>query len=85
MEKRHSFFLVRPLDLILNFFLFHYHLLTGKVRSGLPALSLPPFSAQVGNQTYSFMDMCSQLGSGIIVLPLVAVLANVSIAKAFGK
>lgn len=29
--------------------------------------------------------MTSHIGSGIIVLPLVSVLANVAIAKAFGK
>jgi hypothetical protein len=29
--------------------------------------------------------MCSELGLGIIVIPVVAILANVAIAKAFGK
>lgn len=60
-------------------------LFKGKIQSGLPTFSLPPFSSQVGNETYTFLDMCSHLGSGIIVLPLVSVLANVAIAKAFGK
>lgn len=31
------------------------------------------------------MGMVHELGTGIIVLPVVAVLANVAIAKAFGK
>nr|XP_033327467.1 sodium-independent sulfate anion transporter-like [Megalopta genalis] len=58
-------------------------ILSGKIVSGLPKLSLPPFSAQVGNQTYTFVDMCQHYGTGLIVLPLVSVLANVAIAKAF--
>lgn len=60
-------------------------ILSGKIQSGLPTFSLPPFSSQVGNETYTFLDMCSHLGSGIIVLPLVSVLANVAIAKAFAS
>ncbi|XP_003487915.1 sodium-independent sulfate anion transporter [Bombus impatiens] len=60
-------------------------ILSGKIQSGLPTLSVPPFSSQVGNETYTFLDMCSHLGSGIIILPLVSVLANVAIAKAFAS
>jgi len=33
----------------------------------------------------TFLDMCSELGLGIVVIPMVAILANVAIAKAFGK
>lgn len=58
--------------------------LSGKIESGLPMVSLPPFSTQVGNQTYTFFDMCAHYGSGLIILPLISVLANVAIAKAFG-
>ncbi|CAK9818488.1 Sodium-independent sulfate anion transporter [Anthophora plagiata] len=58
-------------------------ILSGKIESGLPMLSVPPFSSQVGNETYNFFDMCSHYGTGLIVLPLVSVLANVAIAKAF--
>ncbi|XP_017878927.1 sodium-independent sulfate anion transporter-like [Ceratina calcarata] len=58
-------------------------ILSGKVQSGLPRFSPPPFSSQVGNQTYTFWDMCSHYSSGIIVVPVVAVLANIAIAKAF--
>lgn len=61
-----------------------YFFLAGKIESGLPRVSLPPFSAQVGNQTYTFFDMCAHYGSGIVILPLISVLANVAIAKAFG-
>nr|CAD7395077.1 unnamed protein product [Timema cristinae] len=60
-------------------------LLTGNVRSGLPPFGLPPFSTVIGNQSYSFMDMCSELGSSIVLVPIIAVLGNVAIAKAFAS
>uniref|UniRef100_A0A1I8MAX6 SLC26A/SulP transporter domain-containing protein n=1 Tax=Musca domestica TaxID=7370 RepID=A0A1I8MAX6_MUSDO len=59
--------------------------LSSKVTSGLPQFKLPPFSFESGNRTYGFFDICSELGSGLIVVPIVAVLANVAIAKAFVK
>lgn len=31
------------------------------------------------------MEICGELGSGILVVPIVAVLANVAIAKVFSK
>lgn len=58
---------------------------SGKVVSGLPAVSFPPFSAQVGNVTYAFTDMCQHLGFGLLMAPLIGVLTNVAIAKAFGN
>jgi len=61
-----------------------YFYLVGKIESGLPSISLPPFSVQVGNQTYTFVNMLTHYGSGIVMLPLISVLANVAIAKAFG-
>lgn len=57
----------------------------GPVEPGMPEISLPPFQITHNNQTLSFTQICSELGSGIIVVPLVAVLANVAIAKAFSK
>lgn len=51
----------------------------------MPEISLPPFEITHHNQTLSFTQICAELGSGIIVVPLVAVLANVAIAKAFSK
>ncbi|XP_043499775.1 sodium-independent sulfate anion transporter-like [Polistes fuscatus] len=59
--------------------------LSGKVKPGLPAMSLPPFSSQIGNRTYTFIDMCSHYGSGILMVPIIAVLTNVAIAKAFAS
>ncbi len=52
---------------------------------GLPAVTLPPFQGvQVGNQTYSFPDMMGELGVGLVVTPVVAVLINIAIGKAYG-
>lgn len=59
--------------------------LSGKVVPGIPSFTLPPFSIQNGNSTYSFLEICSELKTGIIVVPLVAVLANIAIAKSFSK
>ncbi|KAJ8897272.1 hypothetical protein PR048_002618, partial [Dryococelus australis] len=55
----------------------------GKIQSGLPPFGPPPFSLHSGNTTYSFLEMCGELGSGLVVTPIVSVLANVAIAKAF--
>ncbi|KAK2581784.1 hypothetical protein KPH14_002262 [Odynerus spinipes] len=59
--------------------------LSGKVKPGLPAVAVPPFSSQIGNRTYTFFEMCSHYGSGIFMVPLIAVLTNVAIAKAFAS
>lgn len=50
---------------------------------GLPALSAPPFSVALDNSTVRFVDMVQQLGSAVVMLPIVMVLANIAIAKAF--
>ncbi|KAJ6637083.1 Sodium-independent sulfate anion transporter [Pseudolycoriella hygida] len=57
--------------------------LSGKVQPGIPSFSLPPFQFEYNNQTIGFVQICTELGSGIVVVPLVAVLANIAIAKAF--
>lgn len=57
----------------------------GKVKSGIPDFTPPPFTQRVGNETYTFADMCYHYGFGILVVPFVAVLTNVAIAKAFGE
>ncbi|XP_076752671.1 sodium-independent sulfate anion transporter isoform X1 [Xylocopa sonorina] len=60
-------------------------ILTGPVRSGLPPFGLPPFSTQVKNHTLSFTEMCSELGASIALVPIIGVLGNVAIAKAFAN
>lgn len=60
-------------------------ILSGKIEPGLPAFNLPAFSVQEGNSTVSFPEMCSELGLSIIIMPVVAILANVAIAKSFAS
>ncbi|KAH8295117.1 hypothetical protein KR018_007264 [Drosophila ironensis] len=59
--------------------------LSSKVASAMPTIKLPPFAFEYQNRTYVFTDILHELGSGIVVVPIVAVLANVAIAKAFVK
>lgn len=59
--------------------------LSGKVEPGIPNFRLPDFSLEINNKTVGFIEICEDLGSGIILVPLVSVLANVAIAKSFGK
>ncbi|XP_034247389.1 sodium-independent sulfate anion transporter-like isoform X2 [Thrips palmi] len=59
--------------------------LTGKLQSGLPPLQLPPFQTSFSNQTFDFTGMCTELGSSIVLVPVIAVLGNVAIAKAFAS
>ncbi|KAK1124251.1 hypothetical protein K0M31_006625 [Melipona bicolor] len=60
-------------------------ILTGHIDSGLPSVDPPSFSRNVGNQTETFVDMCKNLGTGIIVVPLISIIGNVAIAKAFSR
>lgn len=55
----------------------------GDIGSGLPKFDWPPFSTVVGNQSYDFSQMMEVLGPQSIVLPFVAILETVAIAKAF--
>lgn len=65
--------------------------LTGTIQSGLPSFQPPSFSILANstrNGTYpmediSFGDMVGKLGSAIIIIPIIAILESVAIAKAF--
>ncbi|KAG8041128.1 hypothetical protein G9C98_002116 [Cotesia typhae] len=57
--------------------------LTGHVKEGLPTFQPPPFSAQIGNQTYTFFHLVSTLGSGCLVVPLLSILETIALAKVF--
>lgn len=60
-------------------------ILTGHVKQGLPDFRLPPFETQIGNETYTFIDMISALGTGCLVVPMLSLLETISIAKVFCK
>ncbi|XP_050510181.1 sodium-independent sulfate anion transporter isoform X1 [Diabrotica virgifera virgifera] len=61
----------------------------GHVPQGLPTVVPPPFSyhrninGTVTND--SFTDMITKLGSAIIVVPLIAILENIAVCKAFAN
>lgn len=66
----------------------------GTIPSGLPSFQMPPFSLpnivnetthEIIHQGESFTEMVSQMGYTIIIIPLIALLENMSICKAFGK
>ncbi|CAG0890296.1 unnamed protein product [Darwinula stevensoni] len=59
--------------------------LTGHVKGGLPPVRPPPFSIP-GNGTEpgkDFGEMINDLGSSIIIIPFIAILESIAIAKAF--
>ncbi|CAH2037358.1 unnamed protein product, partial [Iphiclides podalirius] len=60
-------------------------ILTGSITPGLPIPHLPSFHSTVGNTTVPLGDMLAHLGSGLIVVPVVGIISNVAIAKAFSK
>ena len=58
--------------------------LVGYIPAGMPAVQLPPFSyTRNDNTTATFVDMVSNLGSGILVLPLISLMEDIAICKAF--
>ncbi|XP_047106126.1 sodium-independent sulfate anion transporter-like [Schistocerca piceifrons] len=60
-------------------------ILTGEIKGGLPEFTFPPFSAEVNNQTYTFLNMVSNLSSATFVVPLLAILENIALAKVFSE
>jgi len=58
---------------------------SGRVQAGLPPFQFPNFTAELGNRTLNFVEMAAELKAGIIVVPVVAIIANVAIGKAFGE
>ncbi|XP_050432664.1 sodium-independent sulfate anion transporter-like isoform X2 [Adelges cooleyi] len=58
----------------------------GKIPSGLPSIDFPEFSvAQTNHTAVGFFEMVSKMGSGVIVLPLIALLENISVCKTFAN
>lgn len=58
----------------------------GKIPSGLPSFDLPKFSVTNDNgTTIGFFDMVTNIGSGVIVLPIIGLIETISICKTFGK
>ncbi|XP_072931591.1 sodium-independent sulfate anion transporter isoform X2 [Epargyreus clarus] len=56
----------------------------GAIPSGVPVPQLPPFSyVRADNTTANFLEMVSELGSGLLVIPLIVLLEDIAICKAF--
>ncbi|XP_072760618.1 sodium-independent sulfate anion transporter [Anoplolepis gracilipes] len=61
-------------------------ILTGHIDAGLPSIEPPPFSRTIGqNQTESFIDITKNFKFGILIIPLISIIGNVAIAKAFSR
>ena len=70
-----------------------FHLI-GEVPPGMPSIQMPPFSipdvtnettGEIIKQGESFSEMIQATGSFLIVIPLIALLEDISICKAFGN
>ncbi|KAH0540910.1 sodium-independent sulfate anion transporter [Cotesia glomerata] len=59
--------------------------LIGSLPGGMPSVEFPPFGFTKDNTTVSFVEMCSNLGSGLIVLPLISLMEVVAVCKAFSN
>ncbi|XP_063825319.1 sodium-independent sulfate anion transporter-like, partial [Ostrinia nubilalis] len=57
--------------------------LIGTIHGGLPHFGPPPFTTKVHNQTVDFEGMLGVFGPEGLVMPLVAILESIAIAKAF--
>lgn len=68
--------------------------LIGEIPPGMPDFQFPPFSIpDIRNETTgeiiqkgeTFSEMVSAMGSSLIVIPLIALLENIAVCKAFGE
>lgn len=75
---------------IMTYVLEHTHrrvpfALVGNIEPGFPTIALPPFHTSVNGTQLGFLDMVYHLNTGIFLVPLVGLVANVAIAKAFSE
>uniref|UniRef100_A0A2S2NGJ8 Sodium-independent sulfate anion transporter n=1 Tax=Schizaphis graminum TaxID=13262 RepID=A0A2S2NGJ8_SCHGA len=61
------------------------YLTSDTAKTGLPTLRFPPFGYTSGNTTVTLPEMLYEIRSAIFIIPLVSVLANVSIAKTYAN
>ncbi|KAL0123341.1 hypothetical protein PUN28_005701 [Cardiocondyla obscurior] len=60
--------------------------LIGNIPGGMPTVQLPPFGfVKDDNSTVTFIDMLGNLGSGIVVIPLISLMEDIAICKAFAN
>lgn len=51
----------------------------------MPTVQAPPFGFTKDNTTVTFIEMLGNLGSGIVVIPLISLMEDIAVCKAFGK
>ncbi|XP_019869624.1 sodium-independent sulfate anion transporter isoform X2 [Aethina tumida] len=75
------------LSYILTLYNFDLFALTSYVPSGFPRVAVPEFEtfSESQNRTLNVVEMVKELGTGTFVLPFIAILCNVAIAKAFAR
>lgn len=49
--------------------------------AGLPNFTLPEFAIETPEKTYTFWEMIVEMNVGIIVIPIIGILTNISIGK----
>ncbi|XP_025992190.1 sodium-independent sulfate anion transporter isoform X2 [Solenopsis invicta] len=60
--------------------------LIGYIPGGMPTVQAPPFGfTKDDNTTVTFIEMLSNLGSGIVVVPLISLMENIAVCKAFAN
>lgn len=61
----------------------------GYIPQGLPTFALPPTylngNDTITGQDETFFQMARSMGSGLIVVPLISLMENIAICKAFGR
>lgn len=57
--------------------------LTGEITSGLPQFKPPPFSTQCGNETYTFSEMISELGTAPLMISFISILEAITVATIY--
>ena len=66
--------------------LMRFHCFIGNITAGFPEVGLPSFSyVDESGHEVNFAEMLGKLNSALIIIPIIAILENVAIAKAFGK
>ncbi|KAI4456660.1 sulfate transporter [Holotrichia oblita] len=60
-----------------------FSLSVNHLQPNFPSISVPPFNVIGNNTTLTFLDMTKELGMGIVVVPFIAIVTNLAIAKSF--
>nr|KAI8753200.1 sodium-independent sulfate anion transporter-like [Biomphalaria glabrata] len=62
-----------------------YIRVTGHIKPGLPEFTLPRFQVDTGNVTLSTGQVFSNLGAGLVIVPLLSLVEAMAVGKAFAR